>query len=455
MKHFVGIGMMALVGLQAYGQDAKVEPAKPVAPAAVAAVTPEAPAPTSKTAIRLRLDGVGESVKTTYGTADATGASIKPPADSNAFISGIRIAPKSDITFTNKLGAATVQLRINPTFNAWTSEDAAVATTTNGAIAQIIDQFWIEQPLFTDALKLKVGKLDYPLYSGVERIVATSYDYYIKSYFSNTYVVSDPVGASLAYNMCKSKFELQLSNGIPSSTKLINPANTKGNPYVSTAAVASASSVSTGLVNQNFTTNGGWATALGYFGDFGWVKPVITYSKVQYALNDNHVLSAITDASGNAQTNYYDGKGMNIASIGGTFYVAGASIMAEYDNLVADSYKYDYKTPTVGNVAGTKIAGATPKITLNTIVLDARYPIGAWTPFLKLTSDTQKAGSVKDIEQTGMSLGVWYALTPTGRLDFDVNNTVQTQQAGSYAYGNGEKITKTTTDYILGASLSI
>jgi hypothetical protein len=197
---------------------------------------------------------------------------------------------------------------------------------------------------------------------------------------------------------------------------------------VSIQAVEGVAKIGEGEDALEFERNGGLTTALQYRGNLsnGMVKPIVTYTQVR------------TSARKSGTVDYSNGY-MNQLGLGAQISVANAAVDLEYDSgtMLKDKADKDAKDAT-----------------MTSIVAQVKYPVGATTPFLKVTSDTMKMGADKGVgDQTGMNLalGVEHALDASCRL-----HAVYTSQAGTTEAGEGAKDTKmTTTGFNFGITASM
>jgi hypothetical protein len=201
-----------------------------------------------------------------------------------------------------------------------------------------------------------------------------------------------------------------------------------GDHAVSVQAVEGVSMIGEGEDKLEFERNGGLTTALQYRGNLnnGMVKPIVTYTQVR------------TSARKSGAVDYSNGY-MNQLGLGAQISVANAAVDFEYDSgtMLKDKADKDAKDAT-----------------MTSIVAQVKYPLGASTPFLKVTSDSMKLGADKGVgDQTGMNLalGVEHALDSSCRL-----HAVYTNQAGTTEAGEGAKDTKmTTTGFNFGVTASM
>lgn len=219
--------------------------------------------------------------------------------------------------------------------------------------------------------------------------------------------------------------------------KMHAPANSEGvrvdfafaaDHAVSIQAVEGVAKIGEGEEALEFERNGGLTTALQYRGNLnnGMVKPIVTYTQVR------------TSARKSGEVDYSNGY-MNQLGVGAQFSVSGAAIDLEYDSgtMLKDKADKDAKDAT-----------------MTSIVAQVKYPVGATTPFLKVTSDTMKLGADKGVgDKTGMNLalGVEHALDASCRL-----HAVYMSKAGTTEAGEGAKDTKMTeTGFNFGITASM
>ena len=142
----------------------------------------------------------------------------------------------------------------------------------------------------------------------------------------------------------------------------------------------------------SFEQNGGLTTALQYRGSIGPVRPLISYSMVRTAAG----------RSSNGAANYGDGY-LTIMGAGVQADAAGATIDVEIDTVKMHKQK-----------------GSTDKdLNAQSIVAQVKYPVGSTTPFLKVSSDTMKAGADKNVGDeawTQLGFGVEHKMDSSCRL---------------------------------------
>jgi hypothetical protein len=403
MKRIVGVSVASLFSLQLMAQE--VPTAGTPAPEAPKAEAPKPETPKAETStavkMRVRVDSLSQSVE------------VKPVSGSSTTrkMSGLRIK-KADLTLVNKVGDATIQLRLNPIKDDWKAE----TTSSDTALPNVVEQFWLEMPLAT-GLSLRAGKLEGYLAGAYENMVDSSYDYYLKSYYAGKVIPASPLGMDLIYKLGAHQVRLQIANGLETE---------KG---------------AAGEID--YTADGGMSTSVGYFGDFGMIKPLATYSMMRYS-QDNHV---VTTSSGDI-THDHGGKGRTLFGIGALADIAGAALSAEYNMGKVDAYDF-----TLG---GGK--NSVKEQELTNVTAQVKYPIGPVTPFAKLTMDTHKLNGTNgngDIERLGYSLGGSYNILKNARFDVVYNNIAQdTQKAATASTPKGTE-TVTTTEFIVAAALKI
>ena len=89
------------------------------------------------------------------------------------------------------------------------------------------------------------------------------------------------------------------------------------------------------------------------------------------------------------------------------------------------------------------------------IILQAKYPIGAFTAVAKVEVATDRLGkdnNADDVDQTGVSIAAEYAIAKDARLYGVYNNVSQTVKSPSNA-AYDKKVA--TGEYIWGAALKI
>jgi hypothetical protein len=177
-----------------------------------------------------------------------------------------------------------------------------------------------------------------------------------------------------------------------------------------------------------FESNGGLTTALQYRGNLnnGMVKPIVTYTQVR------------TSSRKAGAVDYSNGY-MNQLGVGAQVSVSGAAIDLEYDS---------------GTMLKDKANKEAKDVTMTSIVAQVKYPVGASTPFLKVTSDMKKLGKDKGVDdETGMNLavGVEHALDASCRLHAVYMSNAKTTEAGE---GNKDE-KETTTGFNFGVTASM
>ncbi len=179
---------------------------------------------------------------------------------------------------------------------------------------------------------------------------------------------------------------------------------------------------------NTFEQNGGLTTALQYRGNLnnGMVKPIVTYTQVRTTARKSGAVD---------RSNGY----MNQLGLGAQVSFSGAAVDLEYDSgtMLKDKAKTDAKD-----------------VTMTSIVAQVKYPVGATTPFLKVTSESSKLGKDKGVDdKTGMNLalGAEHALDANCRL-----HAVYTSEATTTEAGEGKKDGKvTTTGFNFGVTASM
>lgn len=161
----------------------------------------------------------------------------------------------------------------------------------------------------------------------------------------------------------------------------------EGDHALSLQAVEGVSQVG----ETKFENNGGLTTALQYRGNISGIKPIVTYTQVR------------TTARKSGEVDLSNGY-MNQLGVGAQFNASGAAIDLEYDSVTMLKNKSD-KTDKDS--------------TMNSIVAQVKYAVGASTPFLKVSSDTTKLGMDKgagDMSGMRLAVGVEHSLDESCRV---------------------------------------
>lgn len=191
-----------------------------------------------------------------------------------------------------------------------------------------------------------------------------------------------------------------------------------GNHGVSLQAMEGMHSISSGGGTTSFNTSGMMSTAFQYRGTIAdMIHPLISYTMVKPSSSrGNNVVTV-----GNKRTSVDElyGKGYQTQmGIGAQFAVAGATVDAELDTV-----KFHKQT-----VVGT----TTKDSNIQSIVLQAKYPVGMTTPIFKMTSDSHKMGmdgNVGDISQTQFAIGAEHKLDSNCRLHAIFQSSSSTTKA--------------------------
>lgn len=178
-----------------------------------------------------------------------------------------------------------------------------------------------------------------------------------------------------------------------------------GDHGVSLQAMEGLHSVSSGGGTTTFNPSGMMSTAFQYRGAIaGMIHPLVSYTMVKPSSSrGNNVV-----ISGNKSTSVdqvYGNGYQTQMGIGAQVAVAGATVDAELDTV-----KFNKQT-----VVGT----TTKDSNIQSIVLQAKYPVGMTTPIFKMTSDSHKMGmdgNVGDISQTQFAIGAEHKLDSNCRL---------------------------------------
>ena len=263
-------------------------------------------------------------------------------------------------------------------------------------------------------ISLRTGKLDM-LQGNIESMKDSSFDYYMTSYFQTKFISPRQLGGSVFYNFSGQKLELQVTNGDKT-----------------TETDASGTS--------SYATGGNVTTALAYHGDFGAIKPLVTYSQVRYAQPSE-------DTNGDRTLTVHNGSGRTLVGIGAQIQAAGAGLALEYDLANVDPIKT--RAPGATKVDSVKAENA------NSIILQAKYPFGAFTAVAKIEIAMDRLGkdnNADDVDQMGVSMAAEYAIAKDARLYGVYNNVRQTIKSPSNA-AYDKRVA--TGEYIWGAALKI
>ena len=196
---------------------------------------------------------------------------------------------------------------------------------------------------------------------------------------------------------------------------------------VSIQAVEGLSKTGEGAQTLDFESNGGLTTALQYRGNLnnGMIKPIVTYTQVR------------TSARKSGEVDYSNGY-MNQLGLGAQMSFSGAAVDLEYDS---------------GTMLKDKADKDAKDVTMTSIVAQVKYPVGATTPFLKVTSDTTKHGLDKgedDVAGMNLALGVEHALDTSCRLHALYYSKASGTKDDA---GKEEKVTTTGFNFGLTASM--
>ncbi len=308
---------------------------------------------------------------------------------------------KADLSFSAKSGNSKVAIKIDPLAESYEADTASQGK----AVTNLIDKAYVEHKLVS-GLSVQVGKLD-AVAGAVENNTYSSYDFYQGSYFDKNFIPGNPIGANVNYEFGNNTIQLQIANGAPLAEE---------------------------AGSSRFKTKGNLSTGLAFYGDFGAVKPVVTVSKQVYA----QTKATLTDDQGVVTSEKYGKNGTMLVGVGAQVVAGGATIDAEVDTATVSAYK-------VNNVDTKKQTGTS-------IIVGAKYAVGAITPFLKVTSESHKLGADKDEGDkaySSQSVGAEYALGNGARAHLAIN-----------LYSEGEKVaTKTETkkgqELLVGTALEL
>lgn len=165
----------------------------------------------------------------------------------------------------------------------------------------------------------------------------------------------------------------------------------EGDHALSLQAVEGVSQIGEGEDATMFEKNGGLTTALQYRGNINGIKPIVTYTQVR------------TTARKSGEVDLSNGY-MNQLGVGAQFNASGAAIDLEYDSVTMLKDKSDKNDKDA---------------TMNSIVAQVKYAVGASTPFVKVSSDTSKLGMDKgagDMSGMRLAVGVEHSLDESCRV---------------------------------------
>lgn len=241
---------------------------------------------------------------------------------------------------------------------------------------------------FSDMLSAKFGKMQ--LLAQSWETAASSTDQYMYSYASEFVANTDNPGVQLNLSFGDHNIALQAMQGLATVGEV------------------------------EFPSSGGLTTAIQYSGNINnMIKPLVSYTMVRTASSRSYLAKDGTSA------NYGDGYQTHMGA-GVMVAAGGANIDLELNTVKIHKQK-----------------GSTEKDqNVQSIVAEVKYPVGATTPFLKVTSDSHKKGAaqdVGDISGMGLALGVEHSLDSNCRLHAVYISTNSTEKAGTAGDNKGTR----------------
>lgn len=255
---------------------------------------------------------------------------------------------------------------------------------------------------FTDMVSATFGKMDVLAQSWENDYSST--DQYLLSW-ANGFVPGSQNGAQIDANFGDHSVAVQITQGLTVDTR-------------GTDATAD---------DLAFASKGGLNAALQYRGEINkMIRPLVTYTVIKPA-------GSKTAAGDNYSNGLYTMMGLGVQAD-----VAGLVADLEFDTVKLHKKKLE---PAVDTNKDSDV---------QSIVVQAKYAIGATTPFVKLASNSHKFGQQNGIgDKTGMgfAVGVEHKLDASCRL-----HAVYTSDASSTKTSTDTKTKVDTTGFNLGVT---
>ena len=202
-------------------------------------------------------------------------------------------------------------------------------------------------------------------------------------------------------------------------------------------------STGSGTTAESFNEGGGLTAALQYRGEINkMIRPIVSYTNVKTS-GSSITVGGVKDANYKRENAYQTQLGLGVQ-----VDTAGLIADIEYDSVTTLKKKW------AGSGSEPTASAATNKdSTTTSLVLQAKYAIGATSPFLKFVSDATKNGldsGLTDMTATKFGLGVEHKLDSTCRL-----HAVYTSQASTTKLSASDNLKATSTGFNFGVTAAM